>query len=168
MYCLTWDIKIGKYSLKTLKEVKITTSVLNLSDTATITLPGKYLNAWVEIEDKVQVKDRVEIKLGYDDKNETEFTGYVKRISRDNNSLVIECDDALCLLEKTLKNAEYKSITLKDLLRKMLEQVDPALKVECDYDFTYDKMVIFHQTALDILKRISSVFPVMNSGRPGL
>ena len=75
MYCLTWDIKIGKYSLKTLKEVKITTSVLNLSDTATITLPGKYLNAWVEIEDKVQVKDRVEIKLGYDDKNETEFTG---------------------------------------------------------------------------------------------
>ena len=154
MYCLTWDIKIGKYSLKTLKEVKITTSVLNLSDTATITLPGKYLNAWVEIEDKVQVKDRVEIKLGYDDKNETEFTGYVKRISRDNNSLVIECDDAFCLLEKTLKNAEYKSITLKDLLRKMLEQVDPALKVECDYDFTYDKMVIFHQTALDILKKV--------------
>lgn len=156
MYKLTWDIKIGKWSLQTLKEVKITTSVLNLSDTATITLPGKYLNRWTdELEKKdVKVNDQVVIKLGYDDENETEFTGYVKRILRDNNSLVIECEDALYLLEKTLENAEYKSITLKELLQKMLKQVDSSFTVECDYDFTYEKMVIFHQTALDVLKKV--------------
>ena len=82
MYLLNWHITIGKYSVQTLKEVKITTSVLNLSDTATIEMPGQYLNTWRRIEDKVHVGDAVTIRLGYGNDLETEFTGYLKSISR--------------------------------------------------------------------------------------
>ena len=74
MYRLNWDIAIGGYKVKTLTEVKITTSVLNLSDTATITMPGQYLNTWRKIEDKMQVGDAVTRKIGYDNKIETEIT----------------------------------------------------------------------------------------------
>lgn len=154
MYRLNWDITIGSYKVKTLTEVKITTSVLNLSDTATITMPGQYLNTWRKIEDKVHVGDAVTIKLGYDNNLETEFTGYLKRISRDNNSLVLECEDALWLTNKAVADMEYKSISLKELLTGILAQVDPEMTVECDYDFTYEKMVVFKSTALDVLKKV--------------
>ena len=154
MYRLNWDIAIGGYKVKTLTEVKITTSVLNLSDTATITMPGQYLNTWRKIEDKVHVSDAVTIKLGYDNNLETEFTGYLKRISRDNNSLVLECEDALWLTNKMVADMEYKSISLKELLTGILAQVDPEMTVECDYDFTYEKMVVFKSTALDVLKKV--------------
>lgn len=154
MYRLNWDIAIGGYKVKTLTEVKITTSVLNLSDTATITMPGQYLNTWRKIEDKVHVGDAVTIKLGYDNNLETEFTGYLKRISRDNNSLVLECEDALWLTNKMVADMEYKSISLKELMTGILAQVDPEMTVECDYDFTYEKMVVFKSTALDVLKKV--------------
>ena len=156
MYRLSWHITIGKYRVQTLKEVKIKTSVLNLSDTATIEMPGQYLNTWKMIEDKVSVGDAVTIQLGYNDELETEFTGFLKRISRDNNSLVLECEDALYLMDKMVKDAEYKEIKVKTLLENILKQVDPGMKVECDYDFTYEKMVVFKSTALDVLKKIHS------------
>lgn len=154
MYLLNWHITIGKYSVQTLKEVKINTSVLNLSDTASIELPGQYLNTWRKIEDKIHAGDAVTVQLGYDDSLETEFTGYLKRISRDNNTLVLECEDALYLMDKTVEDMEYKAISLKDLLQKILTQVSPEMKVDCDYDFTYEKLVVFKSTALDVLKKV--------------
>lgn len=156
MYRLNWHITIGKYKVQTLKEVKITTSVLNLSDTATIEMPGQYLNTWRTIEDKVHVEDPVTIQLGYNNDLETEFTGYLKRIARDDNSLVLECEDALYLMDKTVAEMEYKQITIEALLNKITSQVDPDITVECDYDFTYEKMVVFKSTALDVLKKIHS------------
>lgn len=154
MYLLNWHITIGKYRVQTLKSVKITTSVLNLSDIATIEMPGQYLNTWKRIEDKVNVGDVVTIKLGYDDNLETEFNGYLKRISRDNNSLILECEDALFLLNKSVVDKEYKSMNIKEILTDVLSQVDENLKIECDYDYTFDKMVVFKQKALDVLKKI--------------
>jgi Phage late control gene D protein (GPD). len=154
MYVLNWHITIGKYRLKTLKSVKITASVLNLSDTATIELPGQYLNTWQKIEGKVSVGDAVEIKLGYGDDLQTEFKGYLKRISRDNNSLVLECEDALYLLNKSIKDKEYKQVNIKSLLTDVLHQVDAGFSVECDYNYTLEKFVAFHHTALDVLKKV--------------
>lgn len=154
MFRLSWDIKIGDYRVKTLKGLKITTSVLNLADTATIEFPGQYLRNWVKVEDKIHVGDAVCIRLGYDDRLETEFTGYLKRISRDNNSLVLECEDALFLLDKSVEDREYKTVPIRELLTDILHQVDAEFDVDCDFDFTYDKMVVFKSTALDVLKKV--------------
>ncbi len=154
MYLLTWDIAIGNYKVKTLKGVKITTSVLNLSDTASIEMPGQYLRTWKKIEDKIHVGDAVCIKLGYDNDLETEFNGYLKRISRDNNSLLLECEDALYLLNKSVADKEYKQVNAKTLLTDIISQVDSGISISCDYDFTYDKFVAFKSTALDVLKKV--------------
>ena len=94
------------------------------------------------------------IKIGYDNDNQKEFNGYLKRISRDNNSLILECEDALYLLNKTISDKEYKAVSLKTLLDDVLKQVDPNFTVDSQYDYTMDKMVVFHQTALDVLKKV--------------
>lgn len=156
MYLLTWHITIGKFKVQTLKSVKITSSVLNLSDTAVIEMPGQYLNTWLDIEKKIAVGDAVSIELGYDGNNQTEFNGYLKRISRDNNSLKLECEDALYLLDKAIANKEYKQVTVTALLKDILHQVDARFTVDCDYEYTLAKLVTFHTTALDVLKKIQS------------
>jgi len=154
MFRLCWHIRIGNYSVKTLKELKITTSVLNLSDTAVIAMPGKYINKWKGVEDKIRVGDEVEVKLGYDDVIETEFKGYLKRISRDNNSLTLECEDALYLMRKSVKDKEYKNVTLKSVLADMVRQIDPYITITCDYDYKIAKLIVFHNTAMDVLNKI--------------
>lgn len=154
MYRLCWKIKIGKYLLKTLSSVKISSSVLNLSDTAVITLPGKCLNRWKKIEEKIKVGDEVEIALGYDDNVKIEFKGYLNSVSREGNSLALHCVDALFLLKKTVPNKEYKQVSLKYFLSDILKQVDESISVDCDYDYVMSKMVVFHSTALDVLKKI--------------
>lgn len=154
MYTLTWNITIGNYKIQTLKSVKITSSVLNLSDTAIIEMPGQYINTWQKIEDKIKVGNTVSIELGYDGNNEIEFTGYLKRISRDNNALTLECEDALYLLYKTVSDKEYKTVTVQSLIMDMLNQIDEKFVLKCDYEFTYDKFVCFHTTALDVLKKV--------------
>lgn len=154
MYKLTWHIKIGGYRLQTLKSLVINSSVLNLSDTAVIELPCKHMNQWRKVEGEIHAGDDVCIQLGYDNALETEFNGYLKSIKRENNSLVLECIDALYLMDNTLSDMEYKSVGLKLLLQDILAQIDPEMRVDCDYDFTYEKMVVFKSTALDVLKKI--------------
>lgn len=154
MYKLTWHIKIGGYRLQTLKSVVISSSVLNLADTAVIALPCKHMNQWKQVEGDIHVGDDVCIQLGYDDALETEFNGYLKSIKRENNSLVLECIDALYLMDNTLSDMEYKSVGLKVLLQNIVAQIDPEMSVDCDYDFTYEKMVVFKSTAFDVLKKI--------------
>ena len=154
MYKLTWHIKIAGYRLQTLKSVVISSSVLNLADTAVIALPCKHMNQWKQVEGDIHVGDDVCIQLGYDDALETEFNGYLKSIKRDNNSLVLECIDALYLMDNTLSDMEYKSVGLKVLLQNIVAQIDPEMSVDCDYDFTYEKMVVFKNTAFDVLKKI--------------
>ena len=154
MYKLTWHIKIAGYRLQTLKSVVISSSVLNLADTAVIALPCKHMNQWKQVEGDIHVGDDVCIQLGYDDALETEFNGYLKSIKRDNNSLVLECIDALYLMDNTLSDMEYKSVGLKVLLQNIVAQIDPEMSVDCDYDFTYEKMVVFKSTAFDVLRKI--------------
>ena len=154
MLKLTYHIKIGNYRLQTLKSVSIKTSVLNLSDTATIELPAQYLNRWQHVESNLEKNDEVSISLGYNGENEVEFKGYLKSIKRNNKQLTLECEDALCLLDKSVADKEYKSIGLRALLTDIVQQVDGEITVMCDYDFTYEKMVVFKSTALDVVKKI--------------
>lgn len=156
MYLLTWHITIGKFRVQTLKSVKITTSVLNLSDTAVMEMPGQYLNTWLDIEKKIAVGDAVSIALGYDGNNQSVFNGYLKRISRDSNSLKLECEDSLYLLYKSIADKEYKQVTVTALLKDILRQVDTRFTVDCDYEYTMEKLVAFHTTALDVVKKIQS------------
>jgi len=154
MYTLNYHITIGAYTVATVDSVTIKKSVEQLVDTAIIVLPGTSINKTLEVEDKIAEGDSVLIKLGYDDNPVTEFIGYVNAIQTDDGTLKIECEDELYVLrKKNLNNAEYKNITLSDLLVKVMKQAG-GYTISCDYSFTWEKFTIFNATAYDVLKKV--------------
>jgi hypothetical protein len=163
MYILNYEISIGNYKVKTLDSVEITKSILNLSDTAVIVLPGTFINKATDIEDKLKEGDAVVIKLGYDNNLSTEFTGYLNSISTDDTEIRLECIDGLYLLKKRLKDVELKNVGLKSLLNRLLKEVNELNAAEgiktnfvlnCDFNIMYEKFVIFKSNGLDVLKKI--------------
>jgi hypothetical protein len=158
MYVMNFKIKVGKWLLQTLESVTITKSVLNLSDTAVIKLPGAYINESKQVEDKIGIGNSVEIWLGYGDELKLEFKGYLNIISTDGNSISLQCEDELYLLRKNLKNEQFASVSVKKLLENVIKQVNDGegtnYKVVCDYDFSYSKFTIFKATGVDVLKKI--------------
>jgi len=154
MYNMVWNISIGKYLLAMLDSVEITRSVEALSDTAIIILPGTAYNKALDIESKINVGDKVKIELGYDDKPVTEFEGYLQSIATDDGSIKLNCEDALFLFKKSLKNSEKVNISVKSLLEQLIKELNLPYSISCDYDFSYDKFVINNATGYDVLKKI--------------
>jgi hypothetical protein len=156
---LTWDIWFyndkGTFQLRTVKEIEVNSTVDNLVDTATITLPESCMNYPLAIEDKISRGTKVVIKYGYDNANKTEFIGYVKEITTDNSSLKIECEDALFLFKKTVKDVELKPTSVKKIAEYLVKQIDSSFKVVCDeFDLGYEKFVIHQATGYDVLKKL--------------
>lgn len=123
MYTLTSEVIIGGKLFGGINDVKIKRSIFSLGATAVIKVPAtavlvgstqkktKTLTA-----KEIKVGDPVEVKLGYNDKNELEFKGYIKNINL-TQPLEIECEDEFfkCRQQKV----ELAGTTsLKDLLTK--------------------------------------------------
>jgi hypothetical protein len=160
-YAMDFKITIGNYTLHTLDSVQINKSVEQLSDTAVIVISGTNINRALEVENKIQEGDEVEIYLGYNKGLIIEFKGYLNRIATDDTSIRLECEDALYLFRKNLKNVELKNITLKSLLERVVSEVDAQIEgnrypfvVNCDYSFTWEKFTIYKATAFDVLKKV--------------
>lgn len=99
MYVLSSDITIGGIQFNGVNQVNIVRSIYELSATATIKLPVTAVlkqkgepTTKVETAKVVKVGDKVTIKLGYDNKLQTEFVGYVKRLNL-TMPIEIECED---------------------------------------------------------------------------
>jgi len=162
-FAMNYKITVGKYRVQMLDSLTITKSVENLADTATIVIPGTYINRALKIEDKIQTGDAVEIYLGYDDNLLLEFTGYLNDISTDDAAIRLECMDALYLFKKSLKDKEYKVVSVKTLLTNICNEINAtnraagtatAYKTACNYDFSYEKFVLYKATGLDVLKKV--------------
>jgi hypothetical protein len=70
----------------------------------------------------IKKRDKVTVKLGYDDNFETVFKGYVKSIHR-KFPVEIECEDEMFRLkwaENTVKKNYFSSVSLDDLLKYCL------------------------------------------------
>jgi hypothetical protein len=165
---MCYKIRIGGYSLKVVDSVTVVKSIENLSDTATVVLPGTYINRAIEragkrFEDIVHEGDEIEIWLGYDDNLAMEFKGYINAISTDKAAISLDCMDGLYLFKKTLKNRELKNVTLEGLLNGVVSEVNElnaadgratSYTVECDYAFGYETFMIFKATAVNVLQKI--------------
>ncbi|KAA6348038.1 hypothetical protein EZS27_004490 [termite gut metagenome] len=126
MFVPCCHIKIGSVSFTSINEVQIKRSMYNLAVTALIKVPVTAVlkhtgepPAHIETANAIKTGDRVEIKLGYDGKLNTEFTGYVKRLNY-KVPLEIECEDEYyktrfinCVFSK-------KETALKDCLNSVL------------------------------------------------
>jgi hypothetical protein len=158
MYDIRYHITIGNFRLRMLDKLAVKTSVENLADTATITLPGTADNVALEVESKIAEGDRVTVCFGYDAEEmdlPVEFEGYVESIATDNDSIVINCEDEIYKLRITdLTDTVLMNITVKELLEHILGDVGTGYTLSCDYDFKYDKFTIRNATAFDVAKKV--------------
>lgn len=155
MYTMIFDITIGNFKLGMLDRVTVHKSVELLADTAQIVLPGAEYNAALQIEDKLKRGDKVCIKFGYEETGlETEFEGWLQRITTDGGSLTLTCEDDLFLYRKRMDNQVLQKCTLKELLETVVRNAGQDHKVSCTYDWTYSKFVINNATGYDVLKKV--------------
>lgn len=158
MFNMDWDILFqtdGKtFRLGTLAECEIDASVDNLVDTAVIVLPETVMNQVLEIEDKIKRGSKVFIDLGYDGFLEHEFVGYVQDITTNDSSLKILCEDAIFLFRVGVKDEVLKPTSVKKIAQRLVDQIDPAFTVNCDYDINYEKFTIHQATGFDVLKKL--------------
>jgi hypothetical protein len=151
MFDINWHITIGNYKLTMLDSVEIVRSVEQLSDTATIVLPGSCFNKAIEIEQKIRRGNKVTIQLGYNGRFTTEFEGYLESIATDDGSISLKCEDPLFTFRVPIQDKELVNPTVTDILNYVLPH---GFDLKCDYAFKYDKYVIKDQTSYQVLKKI--------------
>ena len=144
MLVLCSEIKIGGVSFKSVHEVRIKRSIYNLAATAVIKLPVTAVlkhtgepPAHIETATAIKVGQRVEIRLGYDGRFNTEFAGYVKRLNY-KVPLEIECEDEYYLTRWKNCLFSQKETTLKQCLNTIL----PDIKIAYCADLTLKNFVI--------------------------
>lgn len=153
MFDMVFDIQIGNYKLALVESVEIHKSVDLLADTAVITIPGVIYNNALNIEEKVKVGDAVTIKLGYDDNLVTEFEGYLQRIDTDDNSLTFNCEDAMYLTRKPVKDVQLNNTNVKKVAEYCLSQIGMK-ETNITYNIDYQKFVIKNANAYDVFKKL--------------
>lgn len=158
MLAMEHNITVGAWRLAMIDSVKVNKSVETLSDTAVIVLPGTYINAGINVEDKIFVGDEVEIRLGYDGDIKTEFKGYLKSIQTDDGGITLECEDALYMWRQPLDDIQLANVSLKTVLQKVCTAVNAltgnSYTVMCDYEFNYEKFTFYKANAIDVLKQV--------------
>lgn len=155
MFTLGYDILLGDFRLGMLDKVEIHRSVELLADTATIVLPGAEYNKALEVESLIKRGDPVSITIGYEETGlREEFRGWIQRISTDDGSITIECEDDLYKFRKSIPNEELKQVTLETLLKKVISGIGENYQLDCTYSWTYEKFVINTATGYDVLKKV--------------
>ena len=155
MLTLGYDIQLGDFRLGMLDKVEIHRSVELLADTATIVLPGAEYNKALEVESLIKRGDPVSIIIGYEETGlREEFRGWIQRISTDDGSITIECEDDLYKFRKSIPNEELKQVTLETLLKKVISGIGESFRLDCTYSWTYEKFVINTATGYDVLKKV--------------
>lgn len=155
MYTMVYDITVGSYTVGMLDRVEIHRSVELLADTAKIVLPASQFNAALHVENKIRRGDFVSIGFGYEETGQAlEFQGYVQRISTDDGSITLECEDRLFLFRKAVPDTQQKKVSLKNLLQWVINQTGAGLKLDCSYTWTYDNYVTSSATGFDVLQKV--------------
>lgn len=155
MYKIDWKIEIDGKQLQLLDSVEISRDTENLTDSAVIKLPSMVYNRYIKEIEQIRRDMPVKISLGYNGELNEEFSGYIRSVEREPSGLVINCQDEIYLFNQTqMEDKPYEKPTVKDLLNDVLTAVNKSLKLNCVYDFSFDKFTISNATALDVLKSI--------------
>ena len=158
MFVLTSEIKIGQFTFRSISEVEIIKSIEELSDTATIKMPSKFIvrqNGEEKlVENALKVGDKVSIKLGYEEKYEgVEFIGFVVAIGS-KIPLEIKCEDAMWLLRrKNITHAFNDKTPLKTILQKVVENTEIELSDKIP-DVEVEKFIIRNANGTQVLQKL--------------
>lgn len=121
------EIKSDKtWTFTRIAEVEVVRDAESLTDTCTLTIPKK-----VKWKDAVGVPikrgDQITVQLGYGEKLQTAFCGYVTKVGTMAPVVVVCEDEMFRLKQKETKKLAYKSVTLQQLLDD--QQIGVPVKV---------------------------------------
>lgn len=160
MFALCCDIKIGTARFSSVNSVTVKRSLHSLSATAIIKVPITAVvkqngqpPAYSEIRQLIQVNQEVTIKLGYDGKLNTEFTGWVKQINY-KMPLEIECEDEYYSLRSIDCKFDKEKSTLEDFLKALL----PSIKLAEFPKLNLGNFIINHQSGSLVLANLKKEY----------
>jgi hypothetical protein len=123
MYTLSSDIQItGKNRIRFdyVHNVKVDSHTQRLTDTAIVQLPRKLSWRDEQLYGLVKRGDQIVIKLGYDGRLNSVFTGYINRVQM-GTPIIIECEDEMWPLKRNKLTAKtWTSVKLSELLAYVL------------------------------------------------
>lgn len=165
MFALTSDITIGRYASVKPNEVKISRSLFEYVDKATIKLPvtarivraGGKITQSAETAKQFTEGDPVTIRLGYNLQFETEFIGFVSRVDF-ASPVQLQCEGYSYQLKKNTYQKTFVKAQLRDILKFLVQGTDIILDSAIP-SFVIDKLIIERHSGtevLELIKKISS------------
>jgi len=151
---MTARVTLGNVQLNNISSFEVQESILDMSNTAKITIPRNYaaLDGKFILE-QFKVGDPMAIYAGYDGELALEFKGYIREIESDY-PLVIHCDDETYLLRQNNLTISYKSVTLRQVLSYLTtEGIDNPLSFDCP-DVSLGRFQIDNESSFQVLQRI--------------
>jgi hypothetical protein len=136
--------------------------------TASILLPSSFVIrnqeqlTQVRIADAIKEGDSVQIEFGYNDKNRSEFSGYIKRINL-IDPIEIICEDVLYLFRKINYKTSFRKISLTDLLQYLIkglnEKYGDVLSIDPNIpEFNFTNFIIKDGTGIDVLQEFKDKY----------
>jgi hypothetical protein len=157
-------ITINGQILKGVTEVETESTVESLSDTARIVLPFKIYGVPFDLEKRFKRGDSVKIELGYDDKYQVEFDGFIRSLST-NNPCVIECEDWMYKMRKEVKSKAFANVSVNTILGYICNELGFVLNSTVA-DLKYDKFIIRNATGYEVLEKIRQQFGISIYAKP--
>lgn len=132
MLVLKSHIIIANWEFTALNECVVVEDTTTLTDTCTLTLPHNIKwEGYVSTNNKSPIKrgDKVVVKLGYDDKPITRFTGYVRSVDA-KTPVTIKCEDGMFLLKREKAEPKaFKNASLKEVVMHLLKGTNIDFKL---------------------------------------
>lgn len=161
-----------KYTLRGVNAIEIKKSVHQIVQTAKVVLPlslvmrNNELLERISLIDKIKEGDKISLAFGYKGNNLKEFTGYIRNINY-KQPVELECEDDMYLFRKTMVQLSFKSSSLTDVLKALIEAVYKAKGVRFKLvdnlpQVTITNLVINNQTALWALQSILDRYPLLS------
>lgn len=157
-YRLDCEIVIGRFVFRAVHKVMIESTWKSIVDTCEIALPNlkgmiAKTSERVELERVIKTGDRVQVKIGYNGKLNTEFVGYVQEISP-KTPFVIRCEDEAYQLKRGNAISRVFNGSLKTLLREVFKGVALADNLP---DITLSNFVIDKATPFQVLEKLKEL-----------
>ncbi|MEA4916543.1 hypothetical protein [Proteiniphilum sp.] len=145
-------VTLGKVLLDNISDFEINENILEISDTAKITIPRNYKQLeGRSVLDQFSVGDKMTISAGYyygaDVDIALEFSGYIQEIESDY-PLIIHCEDESYIFRQNNHNKSYRSATLKQVLSDI---VPKDIAIECP-DMALGKFMIDNASTYAVLQ----------------
>lgn len=119
MFNLSSDISIGDFQRINPSEIKWRCSVSDFTDTCTITLPLRpYVKNESQNKTAFREGDAVEVKVGYNERNETVFRGFVRRVNF-AKPLTLDCEGYSYQLRDVVFSKSYAKTNFKNILQDL-------------------------------------------------